>query len=326
MKETELFFERGEMRVKNGLTTAVLFALAVIWAQSAAAQEKPPAQQPAPGNGQAPAQPAPTPRAAQADLRVGGFVPGQKRPPEDPAQVARGKTLFEINCRGCHGPDLRGGDMGGPNLLRSQVALSDREGELIVPIIHGSRQNMGMPAIGLNDADAKAVAAYIRSVVAMIGRQGTPPSIGREAPSILVGNASEGKSYFAVKCASCHSATGDLQGIATRIPDPKALQTTWVAGGGREERRRMGPDEPSARTVTAVVTLRSGESVEGRLVHIDEFLVTVQLPDGTQRSFRREGETPKVVVHDPMKVHRDLLAEYTDKDIHDVTAYLVTLK
>src|SRR6185437_12096134 len=71
--------------------------------------------------------------------RRGGFVPGQKRAPEDPAQVARGKLLFGINCRGCHGADLRGGDLGGPNLLRSQVALSDRNGELIVPIIHGSR-------------------------------------------------------------------------------------------------------------------------------------------------------------------------------------------
>src|SRR3954466_4061249 len=93
----------------------------------------------------------------------GGFVPGQKRKAQDPVQVARGKLLFGINCRGCHGADLRGGDLGGPNLLRSQVALSDLGGELIVPIIHGSRQNMGMPAIGLNDADANAVAAYVRS-------------------------------------------------------------------------------------------------------------------------------------------------------------------
>src|SRR5205085_12690780 len=79
--------------------------------------------------------------------RAGGFVPGQQRRPEDPAQVARGKTLYGINCTGCHGADLRGGDMGGPNLLRSQLALSDKEGELIVPIIEGSRQNNGMPAV-----------------------------------------------------------------------------------------------------------------------------------------------------------------------------------
>ena len=119
-------------------------------------------------------------------------MPGQKRPPGDPAQIARGKTLYGIDCRGCHGADLRGGDLGGPNLLRSQVALSDRNGELIVPIIHGARQNMGMPAIDLNDADANAVAAYVRSVIETIKGQGAPPSAGREVPSILVGNASEG--------------------------------------------------------------------------------------------------------------------------------------
>jgi len=216
--------------------------------------------------------------------------------------------------------------MGGPNLLRSQVALSDQDGELIVPIIEGSRQNMGMPAIGLSPADAKAVAAYVRSVIETIGKQGTPPSTGREAPSILVGNAGEGKTYFAVKCSGCHSATGDLKGIASRIPDPKTLQTAWVAGINREELRALTPGTANPRTPTVAVTLPSGENVEGQLVQIDDFLVTVRLADGTERSFRRDGDVPKIVIHDPMKQHRDLLAQYTDKDIHDVTAYLVTLK
>src|SRR3954467_12600140 len=120
------------------------------------------------------------PPAAQGGRRAGGFVPGQQRPPGDPAQIARGKTLYGISCTGCHGADLRGGDIGGPNLLRSQVALSDRNGESIVPIIRGSRQSMGMPAIGLNDADANAVAAYVRSVIETIQQQGAPPSAGRE--------------------------------------------------------------------------------------------------------------------------------------------------
>jgi cytochrome c oxidase cbb3-type subunit III len=183
---------------------------------------------------------------------------------------------------------------------------------------------MGMPAIGLNDADAKAVAAYVRSVIETIGRQGTPPS-NREPPSILVGNASEGKSYFAVKCAGCHSPTGDLQGIASKIPDPKTLQTTWVAGG-RGGRRGPAADAASAATPTATITLPTGENVEGRLMKIDDFIVMVEQADGTVRTFRRNGDTPKVVVRDPVKAHRDLLSQYTDKDIHDVTAYLVTLK
>jgi cytochrome c oxidase cbb3-type subunit 3 len=211
-------------------------------------------------------------------------------------------------------------------LLRSQVALSDREGELILPIIQGSRQAAGMPAIPMSPADANAVAAYIRSILETIGRQGMPPSAGVPPPSVLIGNASAGQEYFAAKCSSCHSSTGDLKGIATRIPDPKALQNTWVAGGGRARRGPAMPDAPGVRTPTVVVTSPSGESVEGRLVRIDDFFVTMKLADDTVRTFRRDGEAPKVEVRDPMKAHRDLLALFTDKDMHDVTAYLVTLK
>ena len=259
----------------------------------------------------------------QAPRKAGGFVPGQKRAAEDPAQVTRGKTLFDINCRACHGPDLRGGDMGGPNLLRSPAALTDINGEQIVPIIHGSRKDMGMPAIGLSDEDAKAVAAYVRSVIEMIGTQGKPPS-SKEPPSILVGNAAEGKSFFAAKCASCHSATGDLQGIASKITDNKLLQNTWLAGERTGRRGSPAEGEPVVPTVT--VSLPSGENVEGKLAKIDNFIVTVEQADGTSRSFRRDGDTPKVVVHNPLQAHRDMLPQYTDKDIHDVTAYLVTLK
>jgi cytochrome c oxidase cbb3-type subunit 3 len=139
-----------------------------------------------------------------------------------------------------------------------------------------------------------------------------------------VGDASAGQAYFAANCSSCHSATGGLKGIAARIPDAKTLQTTWVAGGVR--RRRMPAATTNAATATVSVTLPSGESVEGRLVQIDDFLVTVGLADGTVRTFRRDEDVPKVEVRDPMKAHRDLMAVYTDKDIHDVTAYLVTLQ
>jgi cytochrome c oxidase cbb3-type subunit III len=278
------------------------------------ASQTPPAQ--SPGQATAPQ------TAAQSAPRTGGFVPGQVRQEEDPVQVAHGKTLYGVNCRACHGVDLRGGDMGGPSLLRSQVTLSDKKGELIVPIIHGSRQKMGMPAIGINDADAQAVAAYVRSVISTIGVQGTPPSQEREALNILVGDAQAGKAYFDAKCSSCHSATGDLAKIGSTVTDPKALQTRWVGAGRRSNRRSSGSAAPPA---TVSVTLPSGK-VEGALVHIDNFLVTVKLPDGSVQSYRRDGDVPAVEVHDPLQAHRDLLAEYTDKDIHNVTAYLVTLK
>ncbi len=261
--------------------------------------------------------PAPTVPPPNPAPRRGGFVPGQKRPPGDPVQIAHGKALFGIDCRGCHGPDLRGGDLGGPNLLRSQVALSDQNGELIVPIIRGSRQNMGMPAIEMSDADALAVAAYVRSVIETIKGQGAPPEAGRPVPSILIGNASEGKAFFAAKCSACHSVDKDLSKIASRIPDPKRLQDAWLAGAARGE-------EEASRT--AAISFPSDETVEGKLLHIDDFLVTIVLPDGSQRSFRRNGDSPQVVIHDPLEPHRALLSQYTDKDVHDVTAYLVTLK
>jgi cytochrome c oxidase cbb3-type subunit 3 len=248
----------------------------------------------------------------------GGFVPGQTRPPIDPAVAARGKTLYGVNCKGCHGQDLRGGDMGGPNLLRSQITLSDQNGELIVPIIQGARQAMGMPAIPLDPEDSKTVAAYIRSVVATIGRQGAPPT-EQKPLNVLIGNATDGEAYFTMKCKSCHSAEGDLHGIASRVTNPKALQNMWVTGGVRS-----GSSEVSIATDS--VTLPSGEHVEGHLVRIDDFFVTLKLSDDVVRTFKRKGDTPKVTVRDPLKVHEDLLPIYTDKDIHNVTAYLVTLK
>lgn len=275
------------------------------------------AQQPA-TSAASPQQPDPQ---QEPPRRVGGFVPGQKRAPIDPAMVAKGKTLYGINCQACHGSDLRGGDLGGPNLLRSQVTLSDRDGELIVPIIQGGRQAQGMPAIGISIDDSKTVAAYVRSVIGMIGVQGTPP--GEQKPlNIVTGNAHDGQTYFQATCARCH--VSDLQGIAGRITDPKKLQETWLEGGMRSA---QGPAATTTKaTATATITPASGDTIQGTLLRMDDFLVTVRQPDGTVRSFRRDGDTPTVSVNDPLKAHKDLLSTYTDKQIHDVTAYLVTLK
>jgi cytochrome c oxidase cbb3-type subunit III len=300
------------MRFQKGLAAAALAACAI---GGITAQQAPPGPPAAGGRG--------------GRGSGGGFVPGQQRRPEDPAQVERGKAVYGISCTGCHGADLRGGDMGGPNLLRSQVAIVDKEGEMIIPIINGSRQANGMPAIPMSPEDAKATAAYVRSIMATIGRQGMPPGVGKEAPSILVGDAKVGQAAFDSKCAKCHSTTGDLKGLATRISDPKMLQNTWVSGGGGGRRGRGAPPAPGAadaRAVTASIKLASGETVEGRLVRIDDFLVTVRQADDTLRTFTRNGDVPKVEVRDPMKGHRDLLGTYTDKEMHDITAYLVTLK
>lgn len=264
----------------------------------------------------------------------GATFPAQQRPPADPALIARGKGLYDISCRACHGADLRGGDIGGPNLLRSQITLNDQDGELLLPIVQNGRQSPGMPPmppLGLPADDVKAIAAYIRSVLASARGQGAPPEGPPVTLNVLVGDASGGQAYFAAKCARCHSAAGDLAGIGARIPDPMQLQNFWVSGGGGGRGGRgfgAPPPSPNAkpRDVTAVVTQPTGEKFEGRLLRIDDFVIVLGQPDGSSRSFRRDGDVPRVEIRDPLAPHKELLLQYTDKDIHDVTAYLVTLK
>jgi cytochrome c oxidase cbb3-type subunit 3 len=316
------------MRPKNSLALGAILLMTCIAVRLAAqAPPGPPAgAQGPPGQGPGPAQ--------GGRGRGQATFPAQQRPPGDPVLIARGKTLFEINCRLCHGADLRGGDMGGVNLLRSNLVLTDQHGELILPVVHNGRQNPGMPPMPpfpqISDDDVKALAEYIHRVAATMRGQGNPPP-GSEPVvlNILVGDANAGKAYFGAKCASCHSATGDLQGIGMRYADPVQLQNSWVAGGGGGGRGgRGGPGGGAARgrEVTVAVTTASGQKIEGRLDRIDDFVVVLTPADGMQRSFRRVGDAPKVEITDPLEGHRRLLSVYTDKDIHDVTAYLVTLK
>ena len=273
------------------------------------------------------AQGPPTPPPGRQGGR--GF-PAQQRPLADPAVIARGKTLYEISCRACHGGDLRGGDMGGPNLLRSPIALNDNDGESIGAIIRTGRGEM--PPSDLPEESTKAIAAYIRSILATARGQGSPPAGPRVELNVLVGNAAAGQAYFAARCSSCHSPTGDLSGLAQRFPDPMALQNAWVSGGGGGGRGGRGggnaaaPGAPSRREVRVTVTLASGEKVEGRLARIDDFIVTLVQADGTARSFRRDGDLPRIDIRDPLETHKKLLLVYTDTDMHNVTAYLATLK
>ncbi len=309
------------MRPSTVLATAayVLMACLAVKLAAQAPQTAPPAPAGAP-------QGAPPPAGAPPQGGRGrGTFPAQQRAPGDPAQIARGNQLFQINCRACHGADLRGGDQGGPNLLRSQVVLNDENGESIMPVVQNGKQTPGlppMPPLPLPPDDIKAIAAYIRSVLATARGQGSPPAGPPVELNIVVGDAKAGEAYFAKNCSSCHSASGDLQGIATRAGDPMALQNMWVGGGGFGGRGGRGGPTP----VTVAVTMPSGEKAEGRLVRIDDFIVVLAEADGMTRSFRRDGDVPKVEIKDPREPHRKLLPTYTDKDIHDVTAYLVTLK
>jgi mono/diheme cytochrome c family protein len=243
----------------------------------------------------------------------GGAYP--ERPPAPPDVVARGKALFEKECGFCHGEDARGGDMGG-NLIRSQIVLNDGSGERLAPILlrgEGVEATL-MPKFNFTSAQITDLAGFLHSF------RVNGYDISRNRPaSIVVGNARDGQAFFDARCTSCHSASGDLKGVATRFADPRTLQQRWLMPAGG---RGGGPGAPVTVTVAPV----TGPNVNGRLVRIDDFIVTLALDDGTQRTIQRDGDVPRVEIHDPIQAHRELLRVYADKNIHDVTAYLVTLK
>lgn len=257
-------------------------------------------------------------RVLSAQGPQGGFVAYPQRPVTDPAAVERGKALFSVNCAFCHGPDARGGDNGGPNLMRSDIVLLDDKGERIGPVVLGGRADKGMPPFMLTAAQIGDVASFLHSLP-------VTSRTGDRQVNIVVGNGDVGRTLFQAKCSSCHSPTGDLQRVATRYADPKVLQQTWLLPGTGGNRGAAAPR--SAPPITAVVTMANGQRVEGTLNRIDDFMVSLRLADGTYRTFRTEGaNAPKVELRDPLKGHRDLLQTYSDADIHNITAFLVTLK
>lgn len=236
------------------------------------------------------------------------------RPPADPVAVQHGRQIFSANCSFCHGSDARGGE-GGPNLIRSQTVLDDKNGELITQVVQNGRPDKGMPKFDLTAEQVDTIAAFLHSIP--VG--GRARSTGTVDP--LVGDAKAGEAYFngAGKCATCHSVTGDLTGIGARITDIRALQNAILTGEHRGESA-----EVSRKTVT--VTLPTGQVVEGKLYQIDDFQVSLIDANGDYHSYPRHGAVPKVVVTDPLQPHLDMLRTLKDDDIHNLTAYLVTLK
>lgn len=240
--------------------------------------------------------------------------PYPERPPADPAVVQQGKNAFGVRCAFCHGSDARGGE-GGPNLLRSELVLTDRNGELIKPVVLHGRVELGMPRFELSDDQLNQIVAFIHSF----------PVSGndRRASTIVIpsGDPKAGEVAFAKTCASCHSITGDLKAIGTKVKDRKMLQQTWLMPG----LRGGSPDiKPGPKRV--VVTSAQGKKLEGALVRIDDFHVTLRLENGQTETVARNGAVPTVQVLDPLAAHQKLLPGYTDKTIHDITAYLETLK
>jgi len=252
--------------------------------------------------------------------RIGGVGIGAypARPPAAAAALERGRGTYSTYCAFCHGADTRGGD-GGPSLLRSALVLDDQNGELIGPVILSGRADRGMPKFALTAEQITDLAAFVHSF-----RVAGYDSSRNQPPTIVVGDAADGERFFAARCASCHSPTGDLRGFATRIGNPRLLQQMWlmpgsVTGRGTPQPSRSSP--PRAR-----VTLPSGERVEGEIERLDDFSIALRRADGTRVSWALADGKTKVEVIDPLQPHRELLRVYTDADIHNVTAYLVTLE
>jgi cytochrome c oxidase cbb3-type subunit 3 len=226
----------------------------------------------------------------------------------DAAAAARGKPLFAANCSFCHGADARGGDTG-PDLLRSSVVLHDDKGEGIGPVVHDGRAARGMPAFpSLTAAQLADLAEFLHMQVELAANRGT-----YQVLNIVTGSASAGEAYFKGpgKCNTCHSVTGDLLHIGTKL-NPADLQHAFLYPADRDPAK-------------VTVTLPSGEKVTGNLKHLDDFDVSFTDAEGLFHSYARD-KGVKVEVEDKLAAHRRLLDQYNDSDMHNLTAYLVTLK
>jgi len=226
-----------------------------------------------------------------------------------PAEViTRGQREFQQSCAFCHGPDATGAR--GPDLVRSAVVAHDVEGNLIGEVIHNGRPDKWMPPQRLSSEQVAAIAAFLHDAARKALQSARVP---KEYPlaKLLTGNADAGKTYFNGKggCKDCHSPTGDLAGVAKKYP-PLHLES-----------RMLYPRGPAS---TVTVTLPSGERLDGRLQHINEFTVALRDSSGWYRSFPRD--QVGVEVHDPLSAHRKLLDELTQEQFHDLFAYLETLK
>ena len=233
----------------------------------------------------------------------------------DPKLASEGEKIFGPTCGFCHGADGRGGQ--GPDLLRSSVVLDDDTGELIGPVIQNGRPSKGMPAFSsLTEEQVRAIAEFLHMQVELAANRGT-----YQVHNIVTGNAEAGEAYFKGegKCYTCHSVSGDLAHIGSKLA-PADLQAAALYPDTRGN-GFWGSRPP--RKVT--VTLADGKKFTGTLKHLDDFYVSLEDAEGEYHSIA-VAKGVKVVVEDKLVFHRQMLDRYTDKQIHDLTAYLVTLK
>jgi cytochrome c oxidase cbb3-type subunit III len=226
------------------------------------------------------------------------------------AAADRGQASFIQNCGFCHGPDASGGAEG-PNLIRSALLRHDQNGNLVAPVIRDGRRTKGMPPIPLSEAQIADVVAFLHWRLQQADL--TSPLDPREygLKTLFTGNADSGKSFFygAGGCSHCHSPSGDLAGIAKKFP-PADLQARFLY--------------PADVPKTAIIMTRAGERFTGKLFYQDQFNIAIKDDAGWYHSW--PCSEVKFEIKDPVAAHLELLHLYSDADIHNLLAYLETLK
>lgn len=237
----------------------------------------------------------------------------------DQAAVDRGRKIFIPTCGFCHGNDAHG--KSGPDLVRSALVLHDKNGDSIGPVIHNGRPERGMPAFpALSAEQVGDISAFLQSRAADVSNR-----FGYKIGDLVTGDPRKGAEFFngTGHCGGCHSPSGDLSHIATKY-EPVELQRRMLYPVPNLIDVFLGrPVKPAAPT-QVIVRLPSGEEISGTLDHLDEFTVSLHDSAGWYHSFPRNDV--KLEVHDPRAAHEALLPKYTDDDMHNVLAYLETLK
>jgi cytochrome c oxidase cbb3-type subunit 3 len=225
------------------------------------------------------------------------------------ALVEGGRSLFQRDCAFCHGRDAAGGETG-PDLTRSKLVGDDAEGSTITPVIRSGRADKGMPSFNFSNEEMSSLVAFIHGQKTKVETQ-VGGRRGVDAADLQTGDAEAGKRYFngVGTCSSCHSPTGDLAGIATRF---RGLQL---------EQRMLYPEDARSKIT---VKLPDGHTVAGTLAYQDEFTVALRDAAGKYRSWPTDAV--KYTIEAPGEAHVDLFGKYTDADIHNLMAYLQTLR
>jgi mono/diheme cytochrome c family protein len=233
----------------------------------------------------------------------------------DKAAAERGKPVYEKTCAFCHGPQARGAT--GANLITSDEVLGDDHGEHLVPFLKKGRPEKGMPAFAtMTDAQLKDIAEFLHLQVEDVANRGT-----YQVLNIVVGNAERGRRYVETGCAKCHAAV-DLAHFAGKFRSPEQLQRGWIwpaRGGHGDDARGDG------LAITATVTMPNGVTVQGRVTQVSDFRITVVDASGAAHAIEIVPGV-QVALNDPLAAHEAMIETLSNDEMHNVTAYLETLR